>query len=38
MVDDVDSTSLWSRQGKDLTKYVPELVTAAVEMSLFPVP
>lgn len=29
---DGDRTSLWSRQGKDLTKYFPELVAAATEM------
>lgn len=27
-----DRTSLWSRQGKDLTKYLPELHAAAAEM------
>jgi ATP-dependent DNA ligase len=27
-----DRTSLWSRQGKDLTRYFPELQAAAAEM------
>ncbi|MDQ0620175.1 ATP-dependent DNA ligase [Arthrobacter globiformis] len=29
---DRDRTSLWSRQGKDLTRYFPELVKASVSM------